>query len=118
VVDDEPVILTLLSKVFTSAGYDVHTATDAWEAIARCTVEPIDAILSAVQLPRLSGHDLVHWVAAYKPAIRCALTTCADEPMCTGCPLPAACRLLAKPFNPNDAVALVEELLREQYPAE
>ena len=113
VVDDEESIRKLLSIAFLRAGHKVRTAADAREALALCAAESFDVLLSDVLMPQVNGHDLVRWVTASHPTIRCVLMSAFDDTDCQDCPLRSRCHLLPKPFNPNDAVSLVERVLRE-----
>ena len=63
-VDDDPVILTLLVELATSAGYEVLTAVDgqeAWEALETSYTE-IDVILLDRMMPRMGGMELLSLV--------------------------------------------------------
>jgi len=58
-VDDSPFFLGLLSPVLRSARYDVVTAGDGAEAISRLERgEPVDVIVSDIDMPRLDGFEL------------------------------------------------------------
>ena len=115
IVDDEPAIRSLLSKTFASAGFEVRTAVNALQAMMLLASESFNALLSGVtmpSIPRVDGHDLARWVSKNHPAVRCVLMT-AVEFECEDCPFASACKILAKPFKPADAVALIEQELRE-----
>lgn len=116
VVDDEKSIRSLLAIAFTRAGYEVRTAADAREAMALCATESFDALLSDVVMPQVNGHELIRWVVARHPAIRCVLMTAFDAD-CEDCPFAAQCRLLPKPFSPKEAVSLIERVLQESRAA-
>jgi DNA-binding NtrC family response regulator len=117
VVDDEEGIRKLLAIAFMRAGHEVRTAADAREAMALCEAHSFDALLSDVQMPQINGHDLVRWITASHPAIRCVLMSAFDNSNCQDCPLVSRCAQLAKPFNPKDAVSLVEMILGEPHAA-
>jgi CheY-like chemotaxis protein len=50
IIDDEPQILTFLSLTFEHAGYSVRTPSNGSDAIARCSDEPFDVVLSDVRM--------------------------------------------------------------------
>jgi two-component system cell cycle response regulator CpdR len=110
VVDDETAIRGLLESAFSEAGYDVRGAADALEAMALCTKEHFDMVLSDVVMPGMDGHELVQWLAKTFPGIPCALMT-GFEAECKDCPFDPPCPLLRKPFPPKEAVALVTRIL-------
>jgi CheY-like chemotaxis protein len=109
IVDDERQIRTLLSISLRTAGYDVTLAADGFEAMTLCISETFDAILTDVDMPKMSGHELVRWIAGNRPKTRYALMS-GLNPECEECPVPSS-RLLQKPFFPKDAVAMIEQML-------
>ena len=116
IVDDERAILSLLSKYFARAGYEVQTAGSAEEAMAFCGKESFDALLSDVHMPETSGHELVQWAAVAQPTIRCVLMSAVENDTdCGDCPYLTGCNLLSKPFNPANAVALIDKVLQEAW---
>jgi DNA-binding NtrC family response regulator len=120
IVDDEQGIRRLLKTVFTRAGYEVEVAADGSEAIALCKSQAFDALLSDVRMPGMNGHELARWVAIRHPNTRTVLMSAFDDIQCQSCGMSAEpCWLLAKPFNPNEAVALVGKILtpRRQHPS-
>jgi DNA-binding NtrC family response regulator len=115
VVDDEAAISFLLAKVFARAGYEVRTAANALQAMMFLASESFDALLSDVHMqskPPMDGHDLARWVAKNHPRVRCVLMTALGFG-CEECPFAAGCKILAKPFEPEDAVAMIEHVLGE-----
>jgi two-component system, chemotaxis family, sensor kinase CheA len=58
VVDDSITTRTLERSILESAGYDVRVAEDGMEALARLRAEPVDLVVSDVDMPRLDGFDL------------------------------------------------------------
>ena len=112
IVDDEQGIRKLLETVFSRAGYDVRVAADAAEAIALCESEGFDAVLSDVRMPGMNGHELARWMARRHPKTRTILMSAFDDIQCLSCGVGAQpCLLLAKPFNPRDALAMVGQIL-------
>jgi DNA-binding NtrC family response regulator len=112
IVDDEPGICKLLTAVFTRAGYDVRVAGGGSEAMATCTAEHFDAILSDVMMPGMDGHELARWVARNQPDTRSILMSGFDPFGCESCGMSLhACLLLPKPFSAKQAIAIVEEAL-------
>ena len=55
VIDDDPVILELLRVNFEIEGFDVITATDGEEGLARAQAEHPDVVISDVMMPRRDG---------------------------------------------------------------
>jgi hypothetical protein len=61
-------------------------------------------------MPGMDGHGLIRWVATNDPRVRSVFMSVHDI-HCGDCPFEGRCMLLRKPFNPHDAVAIIEQLL-------
>ena len=59
VVDDDPVILDLLRINFEIEGFEVLSATDGEEGLAKARDEAPDLVLCDIMMPRLDGIGLV-----------------------------------------------------------
>jgi DNA-binding NtrC family response regulator len=115
IVDDEASNRSLLLKIFARAGFEVRTAMNAPQAMAFLASEPFDALLSDVTMPSMppmDGHDLARWAARNHSTVRCVLMTAMDVE-CEDCPFVSGCKMLAKPFTPQDAVAIIQQILAE-----
>lgn len=55
IVDDEPNIVTLISRYAQREGYDIVTASDGREAIEKCRSEDFDVIIMDVMMPDTDG---------------------------------------------------------------
>ncbi len=55
IVDDEPNIVTLISRYAQREGYDTVTASDGREAIDKCRSEDFDVIIMDVMMPDTDG---------------------------------------------------------------
>ena len=58
VVDDEPVILQVLSNHLASEGYEVALASSGSEALVRLEQQPFDLVVLDVMMPRTSGYEV------------------------------------------------------------
>jgi two-component system, cell cycle response regulator CpdR len=110
IVDDEPQITAFLSLMFERAGYAVKTACSGRDAIALCSQEPFDVVLSDVMMPEMNGHQLAQWIAAHRPTTRTALMSGFDA-SCRNCSFSPRCRLIAKPFGPREIISFVAQVL-------
>lgn len=59
VVDDDPMVGTSLSNVLALSGYEVDTFTSPYEAIAHLARKPVDVVMSDVNMPGMSGLEMV-----------------------------------------------------------
>ena len=69
VVDDDPAIRACLTAVLKSAGYDVAAAKDGIEALLSISESAPDIIISDLNMPRMSGFDLLSEVRRRFPWI-------------------------------------------------
>jgi CheY-like chemotaxis protein len=58
-VDDEPLVRKLISLYLVAAGYVVRTAVDGLDAIGKLRAGPMDLIISDLNMPRMSGAELL-----------------------------------------------------------
>lgn len=59
VVDDEPDTVELIQLTLSTAGYDIHTAMSAVEAMNFLEEEDYDLLLLDVMMPEVSGFDML-----------------------------------------------------------
>ena len=57
-VDDDPVILKLLQVNFEMEGYNVITANDGVEGLARARADRPDIVLLDIMMPRMDGLEV------------------------------------------------------------
>ena len=69
VVDDEPNIREVLSALLTSAGYDVTTAKDGFDALLQLKRSLPDVVISDLNMPQMSGFELLSVVRRRFPQI-------------------------------------------------
>jgi arginyl-tRNA synthetase len=65
VVDDDPVIVKLLEVNFVMDGYEVLTANDGDEGLARARAEQPDVIILDVMMPGVNGLDVARSLKAH-----------------------------------------------------
>lgn len=58
VVDDEPDVTRLVSRIFAKRGYRVSIAIDGAEALARVAAERPDLVMLDLNLPKLDGWEV------------------------------------------------------------
>ncbi len=70
IVDDEPSTRLLMSHIFRELGYEVRTAEDGFAALVEIRQDCPDMILSDLNMPGMSGFELLSVVRRRFPAIR------------------------------------------------
>src|ERR1035441_7621567 len=70
IVDDEPTIRESLSLVLTEIGYSVRSAEDGFSALREIRNEVPELLLSDLNMPGMSGFELLSVIRRRFPAIR------------------------------------------------
>ncbi len=69
IVDDEVSVLSLLRQIFTKRGFTVRTAEDGFAALRMIRQSPPDVLLSDLNMPGMSGFELLSVVRRLYPTI-------------------------------------------------
>ncbi len=69
IVDDEPATRTLLTQIFSSMGHPVNTAEDGFSALEQIRTDVPDILLSDLNMPGMSGFELLSVVRRRIPEI-------------------------------------------------
>jgi CheY-like chemotaxis protein len=67
VIDDEPDVCEVLSRVLERAGYEVFLAPDAAAGLTRCRNENPDVVVTDIIMPEQSGVELIRTLRAEFP---------------------------------------------------
>lgn len=70
VVDDNPVLVSVLSQIFRECGHNVRVASDGLAALAEIRKDVPGILLSDLSMPGMSGYELLSVVRRRFPAIR------------------------------------------------
>jgi len=113
VVEDETPIRVGLADVFVYHGYEVDTAADGREGLAKALSGAFDLILLDIMLPGLDGFEICNRVRERDPEQPIIMLTAkmADEDIVRGLSL-GADDYVAKPFSVAQLVLRVQAVLR------
>jgi DNA-binding response OmpR family regulator len=114
VVDDDPVILKLLTVNFELEGYEVISATHGAEALEVARERRPDVVVSDIMMPVMSGIDLVIAMRddAQLSEVPVVLLSAKAQAGDVRVGLEAgAADYVTKPFEPLDLVSRVEAVL-------
>jgi two-component system response regulator MprA len=113
VVDDEPAVRDAVKRALGFEGYKVDLAGDGMEALERLSLEPADAIVLDVLMPRMDGIELCKKLRAAGDATPILMLTARETVADRVVGLDAgADDYLVKPFALQELLARVRALLR------
>ena len=117
VVDDEPMILQLISHALTAAGHEVQTAGDGDAGLAAVTEGGFDLLITDIIMPGKEGIELILEVRRRQPGLPVIAVSgghlSGDHDILDTAQRLGAIHTLAKPFRPRELVRLVERSLNE-----
>lgn len=79
VIDDEPHLRLLLSRLLGEAGYTVTVAATGADGLGAALAHPPDLVLLDLMLPDISGEDLLRALMASRPGTRVLVLSSAPE---------------------------------------
>lgn len=80
-VDDDPMVRDLVKDLLTAQGYDVHTAEDGLQGLARFKQERFDLLILDCRMPRMDGTDLLAAIRATPEGKKQAVIMLSSEKM-------------------------------------
>lgn len=114
VVDDQSGIRTIVRRILEGRGFQVAEAGSGEEALSLLDRrrEAFDLLVTDMRMPGMTGRDLADRIRFRHPATRILfISGFTDDPSVQSGILPDRARFLAKPFNPEQFVAAVTQLV-------
>jgi DNA-binding NtrC family response regulator len=112
VVDDDRDACEAISGLLDQSGYAVEAAADPAHALARLDQVRPDLVVSDLQMPGMSGLELIRRIQARQPGVPVILVTGAEtRDLCTGAKQYGAVDCLTKPVNPEELLWAIERAL-------
>jgi len=117
IVEDEPAMVAGLRDNFEYEGYDVISAADGAEGLARALADNPDLVVLDVMMPRMSGLDVCKQLKAQRPALPIIMLTARGQEIdkVVGLEL-GADDYVTKPFSIRELMARVKAVLRRASP--
>ena len=111
VVDDEPAIRDIASRILRRAHYTVLTAPDGPSALHLASEHPgtIHYLLTDVVMPHMPGNELARRLTEIRPSTRVLYMSGYAEPMLAN-RTSTQVRLLDKPFTPDQLLTALAGL--------
>jgi CheY-like chemotaxis protein len=113
-VEDEPQVRRVCALALTSLGYQVAVARDAEEAMKICSSDEcaVDAVLTDVVMPGMSGVALVERLRTLRPGLKALfMSGYTDRQIVDVSKLNAAAGFIHKPFTPDSLGRQLRQLL-------
>ena len=115
VIDDDRSIRWVLERALTQAGMAVAVFENGAEAMAQLGVEQPDAVISDIRMPEMDGLSLLENISARYPRLPVIIMTAySDLESTVSAYQSGAFEYLPKPFDVDEAVALVRRALGRQ----
>jgi len=117
VIDDEPLVVALMTDILGLEGYEVETAENGREALEKIAARSYDVILSDLRMPELDGVGLYRALEQQHPSLlpRLAFVSGTTEPPEYASFLQrTGATVLSKPFALTDVHQLVQRMLQDQ----
>jgi CheY-like chemotaxis protein len=115
-VEDDDSVRSLASAILSNCGYQVLQGRDGAEAlrVSENFSDPIDALVTDVVMPQMSGRQLAEVVQKLRPGIRVLyLSGYTDDVIIKHGVLDSGTAFLQKPFTPAALSKKVQELLAQ-----
>jgi DNA-binding NtrC family response regulator len=115
VIDDEINILLMLKKMLERFGYEIDIATNGKEGMELFRKDPTDLVITDIIMPEKEGLETIREMKRIQPDLKIIAMSgggkiSADNYLDTA-KIFGASRILEKPFNQQQIISLVRELL-------
>jgi signal transduction histidine kinase/CheY-like chemotaxis protein len=115
VVDDEVIVVSLVSDALEDAGYQVLTATDSLAALELIRHHQLDLIISDIRMPGLNGIELVKQARSLQPDVAVIfITGFADLHSAKDAIQQGAHDYIMKPFELTEIRAAVRKAIEKR----
>jgi PAS domain S-box-containing protein len=114
VVEDDPVVLRLVSEALRELGYEVVEASDGFSGMEALRAAPaLDLLVSDVGLPGLNGRQIADAGLQMLPALKVVLMTgYAEKAALANLPMGSGMEILVKPFTLDAFTERVRKLVQ------
>ena len=106
VVDDDPLVRSVMGATLERAGYRLIIVADALEAltVVEDPAVELDLLLTDVVMPDIDGRELAERALAARPGLPVLFVSGYTERVLDGLTLTPQRRLLTKPFGASDLI--------------
>jgi CheY-like chemotaxis protein len=116
VIDDEASVRTLIRRILEGEGHLVHEAGDGEDGLAQLQSTPVDLVITDIFMPHKEGIETIRELRRQFPGAKILAISGGGkqsglEPPLTEAKLFGAHDILAKPFTPQELLAVVSAAL-------
>ena len=116
VVDDDKNMTLLLREILKDLGHDVVTAHTAEEGMELIETEEFYIVISDLQLPGMSGIDLLRFVKGFNNLIQVFIMTAhSNKQRVVECLKAGATDYFEKPFNTEDVIISIQAAIHRVH---
>ena len=110
IVDDDPSIRYMLSRVLMDEGYGVQSAANGREGLTTAAANDIDLVLLDLKMPGMTGQETLQELVLLRPGLPVIIMTAYPGQQGEG-PLPGVSALLQKPLDFPMLLEAIRKLL-------
>lgn len=114
-VDDSASLRQMVAVVLRGGGYEVVEATDGADALSKLGGQPLDMVLTDLNMPKMDGLEFtrrLRAMAGYKFVPIVLLTTESNAEKKLQGKAAGATAWIVKPFSPDGLLAVVKKVMR------
>lgn len=114
-VDDDEMVRYSLERYLTRSGYDVTVADDGSSALTAVGNDTFDLVITDIVMPRIEGMELITTLHRLRPDLPIVAISgggrISQAEYLTTAEVLGVNATLAKPFDPDELVKIVERVL-------
>jgi DNA-binding NtrC family response regulator len=112
VVEDDKMVLHFLTRALTRAGYRVHTAENASDAVETFASNKIDLLLTDVMIPEKNGMELYAEMKCRRPELKVIFASGYTSDIMSSNEIGnQGLRFVQKPFSRQTLLQIIREVL-------
>lgn len=112
IVDDEPIIRSLLERLLKLAGYETTAYPDGEAALDACQKGAFDLLITDLRMPGINGFELMENLKSSKPCLPVIILTAhGDVDTAIEALRRKACDFITKPFDTCNILTSVRRIL-------
>ncbi|HTA31236.1 MAG TPA: response regulator [Candidatus Cybelea sp.] len=112
IVDDDPSIRYMLSRVLMDEGYEALSAANGREGLETAAAQGVDLVLLDLKMPGLNGQETFRELSLLRPSLPVIIMTAYPGQLGEG-PLTGVGALLQKPLDFPKLLEVIRKLLSQ-----